>query len=562
MIQLLLRYINPQPYGDRRDQVFGTVYTETAYYFDEANETIVLLTNSYDDFQDNNPPQDFSYAGEFFDKCSGTTRLSYVHDGAGDFAVVPEADSLSCGFTPAQPPSCAITLTYALTPTATGANVTAGSTGAHGATKYRLDGGPLQPSPDFNNLAPGRHVLAAVDTGLLNCVRSASFTVAEPPPPAAPAGAPQGVDFVRQPLWYPVAAPAGAEVVLELYAESRHGAEDFARVFRARKRADATGRVDFRLDTLLAPLLSAVVPPRSTGATVVCTAPLANYFVRTATVLPGGQPAAFVTSALRTALRGGLPPERRDVDYFFYRLDAFGQPPFLSWQPAGKTLTPAQPEWLFWLCEAQPAVLTVRRSYVRTGFASGAPLVEEETVTLTGGRGARGRLLAIPVRPRAGTDAVSVGIYDALGEAVSGLATYPMVVATPRSRYLHFTNALGGFDTLRTEGRFEATLEATPDRYELPARPGAASPAAERQAFDVTGSRKLKLATGWLTAAQLRWLQELVLSREIWEWKDGRLLPLDPTKRSLAYESDEAPLRGLLLEYDYAFEAGAPADLP
>ncbi|WP_210521591.1 hypothetical protein [Hymenobacter terricola] len=558
-----MAYSNQQNYQDPyTPQVYGSTYDENRYEFDEVNETVTPSHGIYDDFQNHNQPTDYSLVGEFFSKCDGTTRLSYQHDGAGGFTVVPQADSLNCGYVPPTPLTCDLGLTHQLTATATGANVTGTATDAHSAVRFSLDGSPAQTSGTFYDLAPGRHVLTASDTGLSSCQRSVAFTVATPPPPAAPAGAPQGVDFVRQPLWYPVAAPAGAEVLLELWAESQHQEEDFYLVLRLRKRADAAGRLDFRLDTLLAPLLRAVVPPRAPLATVVCRTPLLNYFVRTATVLAAGQPAAFVTSALRTALLGGLPPERRDVDYFAYRLEAYGQPPFLSWQPAGKRLTPAQPEWLCWLCPDATPVLTVRRSYVRTGFATSPPLVEEETVDLSAGRGAYGRLLAIPVLPRAGTDAVSLGLYNALGEALSPLVTFAMVAASEHTRYLLFSNSLGGFDTLRTEGRREAVLDGTPDRAELPATAGEAAPAAERQAFAVTGSRKLKLATGWLTAAQLRWLQELVLSRDVWEWQAGRLLPLDPTKRQVAYAADEAPLRGMLLEYDYAFAADLYADLP
>ena len=561
---ILVEYSNPQDYQDPdTPQVYGTTYRVDTYDFDEVSETVAHRVTGYDDFQHHNPPAGYSAVGEFFDKCNGTTRLSYVHDGAGGFTVVPEVDSLSCGFVPPQPLTCDLTLTYQLTPTAVGANVTATAAAGHGAVRYQLDGGTPQASPTFHDLAPGRHVLTATDTGLATCVRSVAFTVATPLPPAAPAGRPQGVDFVLQPLWYAAGAPAGAEVVLELWAESRHQADDFALVLRLRKRADAAGRVSFRLDTLLAPLLRAVVPPRSAAATVICRTATLNYFVRTATVLAPGRPAAFVTSALRTALRGSLPADRRDIDYFAYRLEVTGQPPFLSWQPAGKRLTPEQPEWLFWLCPDQdPTVLTVRRRYVRTGFASSPPLLEEETVNLASARGPFGRLLAIPVRPRAGTDSVSVALFNPAGLAVSPLVSYTMVAATPRSRYLHFSNSLGGFDTLRTEGRLDATLEATAERYELPVMPGGAVPAPERQTFEVAATRKLKLATGWLTAAQLAWLQELVLAREIWEQQNGRLLPIDPAKRKLDYQSDETPLRGMLLEFDYAFEPTAYSTLP
>ncbi len=562
MILLFQTYDTGTRYGpDVNDRFnYGTIYAGQLYHFDEATRTVRHTQEDVDDYQDHSPPAEFSFPGEVFTRCAGTTFESYVHDGAGGFAVVPTADSLSCGFVPATPPSCDLALTFVLTPTESGAHLLATSADAHGAVQYRLDGGRAQSSPTFYNVPPGRHVLTATDTGVASCVRSVAVEVATPAPPPAPAGPVAGVDFVEQPLWYRLAAAGSAEVLLELYAESAHGAEDFALVFRCQKRADASGRLHFRLDTLLSPLLRPLVPPASQLATVRARTPLLNYFVRTATVPAPGTPAAYVTSPLRTALRGSLPAEHRDVDYFAYRLEAYGQPPFLSWQPAGKRITAEQPEWLFWLCPStEPTAMIVRRTYAYPGLPS---LVEDEALDLSAGRGPMGQLLAIPVRPRAGTASVSVALYDADDIAWSPLVSFTMAPATDKSRYLLFSNSLGGFDVLHTTGRLEALLDGAADRAELPALPQSSGVAADVLTYAVRATRQLRLATGWLTAAQLRWLQELVFARELWEWKRGRLLPLDVAKRKLTYESDDAPLRGLLLEFDYAFTPSAYADLP
>ena len=470
-----------------------------------------------------------------------------------------------CGWTPPTPPgpSCALgtaTLTQGGTPA--GLTLTAHYDGAAvGPIRYALDGGPEQAGATFP-VAPGTRTVRIRDTGVAGCTRAVTVVVSAAPLLLVPAGAPTGVDFVGQPLWYqPAGVPASAQVVVEVWAESAHNADDFAKVFEFRKWADAQGRVAFQLDGVLWPRLSAWVPPAAAVGAQICRTPLVNYFLRTVVYAPGQAP-TYSTGPLRTALRGGLPAERRDIDYFAYRLEAYGQPPFLSWQPAGKTLTPQQPEWLFWLCPAAvPSVLTIRRAYVRTGFAASPPLVVDETLNLAGGRGAQNRLIAIPVLPRAGTDSVSVSLYDPAGEFVSGVVSYAMVDPTPRTRYLQFTNSLGGCDTLRTEGRLEATLEGVATGTDVVATPGGPAPAAGRQAYDVVATRKLKLATGWLKAAELQWLQELVLSRELWEWQPGRVLPLDAAKRQLAYHSDEQPLRGLLLEFDYAFAPTAYANL-
>ena len=381
-----------------------------------------------------------------------------------------------------------------------------------------------------------------------------------------PTGAPAGTDFAGQPLWHVATAAPGAEVRLVLYAESAHGAEDFAPVMALRKSADAGGQVPFRLDALLWPLLRPFVLPAATPqVTVRCTANLLNYFVTTQVL---GQP-DVVTGPLRTALRGSLPAEWRGLDYWdAYRLDRFGTPPFLSWQPTGagrplglsKRITAQQPEWLFWLCPpGTPAQLRVRRSYT----TSGGVVVQDEAVTLTGERGTTGQLLALPARPAAvaGAQQLTVALESSQGEALSALARFELVPAREQTRYLVFTNSLGTCDTLRCEGKLDATLEAKTEQTERPDRFGDGPGQATRQVYTLDASRKLRLATGWLTAAELAWLQELLLAREAW-LLDARLglLPLELTKRSLNYVSDDTPLRGLLIECDYAYEPTAYAN--
>ena len=579
MITLLLAYTNPRPYQDPdTPQVYGTAYDVDRYEFDEATETVAHTTEYYDDFQDHNPPGGENFQGEFYHYCvpGTTTRRGFTHDGFGGFTVAEQTDSPECGYVPPPPPVCELgTLRVSQAATSSSATssftLTASVDGtAQAALRYSLDGEPEQDRNVFAGVALGPHTLRVRDTGVADCVRTASVVVAPPAEvPAVPAGAPAGVDFVGQPLWYsPGVVPAGAEVQLELWAESAHGQEDFALVLALRKRANAQGRVNFRLDTLLWPLLSAWVPLVGLAATQRCTTNLLNYQVRTTTFAAGQLPVA-VSGPLRTAVRGGLPAEWQQVNYFRFRTQVFAAAPFLSWQPAGagtyaggqaKRVTAAQSEWLGWLCPVDVAGLRIARAY---DMGPGTvPLVDYELLGEAPARGWLNQLLAIPLaaaRPDFKRLRVQVETPD--GEALSLPAWYEFVAETPRSRYLLFTNSLGMVDTLRCEGRLESTLEATTDKVERPARPGEAAPAADRQVADLSASRKLKLASGWLSPAELEWAQEVVLSREIWQQLGGQLYPLDWGKRSLATYSDEPGLRGLLLEFDYAYAptAYAPA---
>jgi hypothetical protein len=503
------------------------------------------------------------------------TATLYYYAGGTDVRIETELQSSAyCGFMP--PLSCQLgTVSVEQQRVGSTTTLTARFAGlANGTAYYALDGGVEQTSPVFPDVLPGSHKLQVRDDGLADCLASLDVEVAPPgtPPvvvaPVPPAGASEGIDLVQQPLWFTVAkAPANARLELELYAESSHGADEYSLVLTLRQLADAAGRASFRLDTLLLSLLRAFVPPvAGVLASQRCTSNLVNYFVRTATYDAAGL-ATYALGPLRTALRGGLPAEWQDLDYFRLRELRYALPPCLSWQPAGpgtyaaeaaKAVTLAQPEWLFWLSTVDAPALRVARSYDN---GPGTPtLVEYEELPAPPARGWLRQLLAIPLAPTHGDyQRLMVQVETGDGLALSQPAWYTFVEDSPRTRYLLFTNSLGTTDTLRCEGRLDVTLEAGTQQAERPARPGERVPAADRQVSDLVASRKLKLATGWLEPDELAWLQDLVLSREVWQATPTQLRPLDWSKRSLAPYSDEPGLRRLLLECDYAYAPTAYA---
>lgn len=564
----------------------GSAYRGTGTAFDTVTHLIENYSGDVYTALGEPAPQALDRAvGEVLDyECAPDfTKTSWVYDGGTATHTDTEANSLTCGYTP--PLSCDLgTASIGQQATASGAKLTVSITGtSNGPLLYALDGGAEQASALFPQVAPGPHTVKLRDSGLAGCERLLNFEVAAPPavptPPAAPTGAPLGIDFVAQPLFYVLAGQApGARVELALWAESSHYRGDYAQVLSLAKYADAQGRVSFRLDTLLLPLLSAFVPPPGgvlSQVTLATSTNLVNYYVRTTSLAPAaGALPDYRVSELRTALRGGLPAEWQDQDYFARRLsDEFDGAPFLSWQPAGpgayaagqaKPIVPRQPEWLCWLCplEQASAQLRVRRAYLAAPGAT--PVCDYEPLTTpAGGWGLR--LLAIPLLDaRAGYAQLSVRVETLAGQPVSAEAVYRFVDPTPRTRFVLFTNSLGGLDTLRCEGRLEATLEATAESVELPPTgPVGRTPAADRRGAGVTASRKLRLTTGWQPAPEeLLWLQDLVLAPEIWQQFGAQLRPLDWPKRSLAVYSDEPTLRGLVLDFDYAYVPTAYAPVP
>ena len=431
LIIIRTTYENYREIGDRNSQEFSIEYDTYNWVFDTETHTVEHAFAGVWSQLGASGPSEFNYEGEFYHDCAGTTRRGYTGDQQGGFTVAEEADSAACGYTAPDPLTCDLgTASVTQVATATGATLTAHLTGtANGHVKYRLDSGAEQTSNVFPDVAPGGHTVHLRDDGLSGCARSVAVTVATPDTPTPPAlTAAEGIDFVQQPLWHTVAdVPAGASVSLDLYAESYHGAENFSLVMRLQKYAVRAGDVAFRLDTLLLPLLAAVVPPVQELATYCCTTNLLSYYVST-TLTVTGQAATVHQGPLRTALRGGLPAEWQGVDYFHFRQQSpFTLPPGLSWQPTGpgtyaagqaKAVTYQQPEWLYWLCPVDVTGLRIARAYdMGPGTVA---VVDHEQVGEAPARGWQHQLLAIPLRPtRTGFKRLSVQVQDEQGEALS-----------------------------------------------------------------------------------------------------------------------------------------------
>jgi hypothetical protein len=365
------------------------------------------------------PPPDANVpVGYFlwFDCDTNYTATKYFFDGGMNVRVETEANSVNyCGYPVAL--TCDLgTASVQQQPTSGGTTLTVQLSGtANGTLYYSLDGGVTeQTSPVFLKVADGKYNLLVRDDGLADCTRTVAVDVVTPPPaggagpPAVPVGPAQGVDFVQQPLWFAMSgALSRGRVELELFAESSHGAEDFTLLHTLRKVASAAGEVVFRLDTLLLPLLRPFVPtPAAYAAASRCTTNLVNYFVRTAVYNAAGV-ATYQVGPLRTALRGGLPAEWQDTDYFQLRAGGFPRPPGLSWQPSGpglyadgqaKAVTLRQPEWLFWLSHVDAPDLRIARAYdMGPGTVA---IVDYEPLPPPPPRGWLRQLLAIPLAPR------------------------------------------------------------------------------------------------------------------------------------------------------------------
>ena len=121
------------------------------------------------------------------------------------------------------------------------------------------------------------------------------------------------------------------------------------------------------------------------------------------------------------------------------------------------------------------------------------------------------------------------------------------------TREFIFLNSLGGYDTLRTtgEGEYEAAQERTTVTCSYP-KEFDASFKQKRNVF-TTGIEKLKVNSGWITQEQCEWLQDFLLSEEVYEIKNGKLFPVTITSTSGPKKADkQTPAYFVEFEYEYS----------
>lgn len=104
---------------------------------------------------------------------------------------------------------------------------------------------------------------------------------------------------------------------------------------------------------------------------------------------------------------------------------------------------------------------------------------------------------------------------------------------TRHTRYFHFRNSLGGFDTLVARGRQTTSMDITRYITEYNA-------SGQREAWRNEGNTTIEQQVGWTRADYRRYLAELMLSTQAWMVVPGhRSVPVIVTTDSLTLETDD-----------------------
>jgi len=224
---------------------------------------------------------------------------------------------------------------------------------------------------------------------------------------------------------------------------------------------------------------------------------------------------------------------------------------FLSWYPSQpKRVLPTQPEVLYFLAPSSATYApTVAITFTDGTTASHSPSLSISAQAL--------QVASLPVG------------YVALGLAAVNpsktVASYIVTIGgktrsyqmdyTPYNdvRYLVFRTSLGGYDVLACTGEVDSTTEITRSIANRVYDPEAAA-RISRYTYQSDHNEVEKVNTGWLLQNEKRWLNDLLISEDIWEMLSGVLRPvmlrttqLDRTERN--YEPGSVELEYERLTY-------------
>jgi hypothetical protein len=359
----------------------------------------------------------------------------------------------------------------------------------------------------------------------------------------------EGVDPIVRPFF-----KVGVQVVLGASEDSQVLGEEYLPV-------DATGAVTFDLHEFFSdsPSTTFLFPEAADNLGILHPESCREYYVRyfeqygTPPV-----PRKINTAGPFYVLSGGLSAVqegryRREGSDYWSKL-CYNQY-FLTWQPKVKTVDRYQVEKLFYLVREEYPFIVMRVETYFVGGISTNPVPKcliENPVKM----GVYEFICSLSALQLDGWDTEFIDYYEVWIEddqvnRISEIRRfYVNKEETPFVRYFLFRNSIGGWDTLRTTGKFSSA-------YEYERSTAIRIPELEMTDQDhrliqttVTEEKTYSASTGWLTPEQIDWIRDFCLSGEIYEVQGQNLIPVVLTSKTARQTKDGENL--WFLDFDYS----------
>jgi hypothetical protein len=252
---------------------------------------------------------------------------------------------------------------------------------------------------------------------------------------------------------------------------------------------------------------------------------------------------------------------------------------WLTWQPQTKLVRKDQQEYLYYYHDGFNIGNNLRLKY-QLFYTDGTSSAATDKFVQSF---ATGKIYIIPVGygqmnlaavvdPLKTLSYYTVWLYsDSNTAPVTTIRTYDMDDRCfPGSKYLLFLNSISGMDTIRVIQNAESGLKTSAETAEhqqiyfnVDADPSIL-PAGQFYDYQRTGQRSHKVVTDLYTLETRLYLQELFMSTNVFEVKNGRFLPIKIVTDSLSLDKGSAALQSIAFEYRYQFEDNSyhPETLP
>jgi hypothetical protein len=267
-------------------------------------------------------------------------------------------------------------------------------------------------------------------------------------------------------------------------------------------------------------------------------------------------PGSVTQSASYFALIGGVSKSQEAIYHrqnsnFWLKL-TYNQY-FLTWQPKEKWVSINQVEKLFFLCQTEMTRLSYRVSYF---YLDGTSQLSQafSAIDLPPDKGVVELTVSPGIIDGAATKPDQIDFYQVWieyqSERISEIRTYHIDYGFYENpRYFLFLNSLGGYDTLRTTGDQEDTLEY--DRVSISKILSADFTEMDHENATgyVSESLVYKANTGWRTREEISWLRDFFLSRQVFLLNVNKLVPVVVTTTQARHRVDKEELYYLEFEY-------------
>lgn len=347
-------------------------------------------------------------------------------------------------------------------------------------------------------------------------------------------------------------------IVIDIYFTDIYGFTVKPKIISIELPPDDNGVVAFDISKILSAYLKSDLPISGQNTITRCDNLLKKYrinYYEKYGVIPTEK--IIYSDTLGRILKGGISFEEFPFNKNFIDDYIIANQKFLTWQPGIKYIHTDQPEYLYYLSNNNVTTFSVNfKVYFSDGTNTTSTLFSKTGVS-------KYEIFIIPtgytlagvgnVNPAKTVIKYQVTINN--GADVSETITY--IIDTKKyldTRYYLFENSISGIDTLRTAGIKENGYELDYDLIEKDVPFDYSIPASQFEKTFPTKQGSYVVSTGWKSKEYIDYLEDLFLSKNVFEVIAGEHIPIIITSKKQKPHDSLTNVFALTFEYTHAYK--------